>query len=126
MAGRFKLIFDEHWSKAHIKAAREAGWEVVRVVDVLGQETKDPGIMAFCEEHGCAWVTCDKRAQAQATQWINSGKMLPGVIIGVERRKRITPGRFLRFLEELAAEEAPFAGIIRFVTPEEIVGLGTP
>lgn len=119
MAGRFKLITDEHWSKAHVKAAREAGWEVVRVVDVLGQETKDLGIMAYCEKHGHVWVTSDKRAQAEITEWINSGKMLPGVILGVERRKRITPGRFVHFLEELAAEEAPFAGVIRFVTPEE-------
>lgn len=119
MAGRFKLITDEHWSKAHVRAAREAGWEVVRVVDVLGQATKDPVIMAYCERHVYVWVTGDKRAQPEITQWINSGRTLPGVIIGVERRKRIVPGRFLRFLQELAEEEAPFAGVIRFLTPEE-------
>ena len=48
MAGRFKLLTDEHWSKAHIKAVREAGWEVVRVVDVLGQKTDDPEVLASC------------------------------------------------------------------------------
>ncbi len=44
--------------------------------------------------------------------------MLPGVIIAPQRH-RVTPGRFVRFLEALAAEESPFAGVIRFVTPEE-------
>lgn len=119
MAGRFKLITDEHWSKAHVKAAREAGWEVVRVVDILGQQAKDSSILAYCETHGYVWVTSDKRSQPEITEWIKSGRTVPGVIIGVERRKRITPGRFLRFLQELATEDVPFAGIIRFVTPEE-------
>jgi len=34
VVGRFKLLTDEHWSKAHVIAARLAGWEAVRVVDV--------------------------------------------------------------------------------------------
>ncbi len=44
MAGRFKLLTDEHWSKGHIKAVRSAGWEVVRLVDVgeLGQGAAIP------------------------------------------------------------------------------------
>jgi hypothetical protein len=33
------------------------------------------------------------------------------------QRHRITPGQIVRFLEGLAAEEEPFAGIIRFVAP---------
>jgi hypothetical protein len=35
------------------------------------------------------------------------------------QRHRITPGHFVRFLEKLAAEEAPFVGVIRFVTRDE-------
>ena len=69
MAGRFKLLTDEHWSKGHIEAVRSAGWEVL------------------------------------------------GAVIAVQRH-RIRPGRLLRFLEDLAAEEVPFAGVIRFVPPE--------
>jgi hypothetical protein len=45
VAGRFKVLTDEHWSRAHVKAAREAGWDVTRVVDVLGPETDDPEII---------------------------------------------------------------------------------
>lgn len=119
MAGRFKLITDEHWSKAHIKAARDAGWEVARIIDVdkLGEGTLDPDVLAYCAEQGYVWVTTDQRAQGHITDWINSGKTLPGVIMAVQRH-HITPGRLVRFIEKLAAEEDPFAGVIRFVTPE--------
>jgi hypothetical protein len=81
VAGRFKLLADEHWSNAHIKAAREAGWDVARVVDVLGQATEDQDVLAYC-----------------AT---------------------LPPGRLVNFLEELASEDAPFAGVLRFFAREE-------
>lgn len=119
MAGAFKLITDEHWSDAHVKAAREKGWHVVRVVDILGLQTPDLDIMAYCEANAYVWITRDKRAQIEIKKWIAAGRALPGVIIGVEHRRRIAPGRFVRFLESLATEEAPFAGVIRFLTPEE-------
>lgn len=118
MAGRFKLITDEHWSTAHIKAAQDAGWSVVRVQDVLGQANPDPAILAYCAEFGCAWVTSDQHAHGHVTDWLRSGKTLPGVIF-FPQRHRITPGRFVRFLEKLCAEEAPFAGAIRFYASEE-------
>lgn len=119
MAGRFKLLADEHWSRGHIKAVRNAGWDLVRLVDVaeLGQGTPDPEVLTYCAEHGCVWITTDQRAQAHIAQWLESGRTLPGAVIAVQRH-RITPGRLLRFLEDLAAEEAPFAGVIRFVPRE--------
>jgi len=120
VAGRFKLITDEHFSKSRVKAAKDSGWEVVRVVDVLGQRTPDEDVMAYCAEHGYVWVTSDERAQGKVIHWINSGKTLPGVIVVAQRhRRRITPGRFLRFLESLAAEDEPFGCVIRHVGPEE-------
>jgi len=120
VAGRFRLLADEHWSGGHIKAARDAGWEVVRVVDIpeLGQGSLDPEVLAYCSERGYVWVTTDQRAQGHITDWISSGRTLPGVIMAVQRH-RITPGHFVRFLEKLAAEEAPFVGVIRFVIRDE-------
>ena len=118
MAGRFKVLTDEHWSRAHIKAIREAGWDVTRVVDVLGQETDDPEVLAYCAAHGCVWITSDERAKGHVTQWLRSGSALPGVII-VPQRHRVSPGRLVRFLECLVSEDAPFAGIIRFVAPTD-------
>ena len=120
MAGRFEILTDEHWSKAHVTAARQAGWEVVRVVDVvdLGQGTLDPEALAYCSQHGYVWVTTDQRAQVHITEWVNSGRTLPGVIMAIQRQ-RVSPGRFVRFLERLAAEDDPFAGVIRFVAPAD-------
>lgn len=120
MAGRFELLTDEHWSKPHIRALREAGWEVGRVIEIpdLGRGAPDSEVLAYCSRHGCVWVTTDLRAGRHIADWLRSGGTLPGVIV-VLQRKRVGPGRLLRFLEKLAAEEAPFAGIIRFVTPED-------
>lgn len=118
MAGRFKLIIDEHWSKAHRKAMQDAGWDVVRVVDVLHQADEDPVILAYCAAQGRVWVTTDEKAKGHVTEWLKAGKTLPGVIF-VAQRHRIGPGRFVRFLEKLAAEEAPFAGTSRYLTPKE-------
>jgi hypothetical protein len=73
-------------------------------------------VLAFCSRHGYVWVTTDQRAQGHISEWVTSGRTLPGVIMAVQRH-RITPGQIVRFLEGLAAEEEPFAGIIRFVTP---------
>jgi hypothetical protein len=118
VAGRFGVLTDEHWSRAHIKAAREAGWDVTRVVDVLGQETDDPDVLAYCAAHGLVWITSDERARGHVTRWLQSGKALPGVII-VPQRHRVTPGRFVDILERFASEEAPFAGVVRFAKQEE-------
>lgn len=118
MAGRFKLLTDEHWSNAHVKAVREAGWEVVRVVDVLGEKTDDPDVLAYCAAHGCVWITSDERAKGHVSRLLSVGGTLPGVII-VPQRHRLTPGRLVRFLERLALEQAPFAGVLRFLTQDE-------
>jgi len=91
---------------------------VVRVVDVLGQETHDPDVLAYCDAHSCVWITSDERAMGHVAGWLNSGRMLTGVII-VPQRHRLTPGRLVRFLERLASEQAPFAGVIRFLTHDE-------
>jgi hypothetical protein len=118
VAGRFKVLTDEHWSRAHVNAAREAGWDAIRVVDVLGQETNDQEVLAYCATHGLVWLTSDERARGHVTQWLQSGKALAGVII-VPQRHRVTPGRLVHILERLASEEAPFAGVIRFPSQEE-------
>jgi uncharacterized protein DUF5615 len=116
---RFKLITDEHWSKAHVKALKDAGWDIVRVVDVLGQKTEDPDILAYCDKEARVWVTTDQSARGHITNWLAAGKPLPGVVIGIQRhREDITPGALLRFLEKLAAEATPFASLIRYVKPE--------
>jgi hypothetical protein len=120
VAGRFRILTDEHWSKAHITAARRAGWDAVRVVGIadLGQGTLDPEVLAYCSQQGYVWVTTDQRAQGHISEWVRSGRTLPGVIMAVQRH-RITPGRLVRFLEGLAAEDEPFAGVVRFVAPAD-------
>jgi hypothetical protein len=116
VAGRFKILTDEHWSRAHRRAAGEAGWQVVRAIDVLAQGTQDSVVLAYCAEHNCAWVTSDEAARGHVVEWLSSGRTLPGVII-VPQRYRITPGRFVEFLERLAADQNPFPAVVRYFRP---------
>ncbi len=118
MAGRFTILTDEHWSNAHVNGAREAGWEVIRVVDALGQSIEDPEVLAYCGAHGHVWLTRDERAKGHVTQWLSAGKRLPGVII-IPQRHQLAPGGLVQFLQSLASEEMPFAGVIRFLAREE-------
>ena len=118
MAGRFRLLADEHWSKAHVSAALEAGWEVERVVDALGQKTDDVALLDYCAAQGRVWVTSDERALAHVARWLASGRDLPGVLIAPQRH-RMSPGAFVRSLERLAAESNPFAGVVRFLGRDE-------
>lgn len=118
MAGRFKILTDEHTSTAHIKALRNAGWSVVRVIEVLEQAAVDEEVLTYCSAQGYVWLTSDEAAQGKVWSWIGSGRTLPGVIIDVQRH-RTTPGRLVRFLERLVAEDNPFGGVIRFLRPED-------
>jgi hypothetical protein len=77
--------------------------------------TDDPEVLAYCAANDCVWITSDESAKGHVTEWLRSGKTLPGVLI-VPQRHRLTPGHLLRFLERLAAEDAPFAGVIRYLT----------
>jgi hypothetical protein len=61
-------------------------------VDILGQETQDPDLLAYCAAHDCVWVTTDEQAMGNVTEWLGSGKELPGVVI-VPQRHQLTPGR---------------------------------
>jgi hypothetical protein len=117
VAGGFRVLIDEHWSNAHRQALQTAGWEVVRVVDVdaLGQGAADASVPAYCAQHGHVWLTSDEAARGDITDWINSGKTLPGVIIAPQRR-HVSPRRLVAFFESLATEATPFAGVIRYVT----------
>jgi hypothetical protein len=88
----------------------------VRAIDALAQGTQDSAVLAYCAEHGCVWVTSDEAARGHVVEWLNSGRTLPGVII-VPQRYRITPGRFVEFLELLAGELTAFPSVIRYFRP---------
>lgn len=81
MAGRFKVITDEHWSKPHIKAVREAGWEVVRVQRTCQATTQ------FAIRRGAPGAGCSRTCQvggfsngADVTPEPGSGYQFPRVV----------------------------------------------
>ena len=118
MAGRFRLLADEHFPTATIKALAQAGWEVLRVVDVLGQATPDEAVFDHAADKGLVIVTSDERAQKAAWERLREGKRFPGMIVWAQRhRRKVGPGGFVRFVEALSEEEAPFAYGIRHVRP---------
>ena len=64
MAGRFRLLTDEHISLPLVKALRDRGWDVVRVVDEprLGKGTPDGVVFAFAIEEERVVLSSDTRA----------------------------------------------------------------
>ena len=62
MARRFRLLTDEHFPNSVVELLRREGWEVQRVLDVLGKGTNDDDIFPYAAKRGLVWVSSDERA----------------------------------------------------------------
>jgi hypothetical protein len=119
VAQPFRLIVDEHISKALVKALRDRGFAVVRVVDELEQGAEDPEILEYAAAHGHVWLCRDERARGHVNARLAAGKPMPGVAVWAQRYRRVmSVGDVVRKLEALAAEQAPFAAGVRYIKPD--------
>lgn len=118
MAGRFGLLTDIHLPKALRAALVARGWHVVRVVDVLAQETLDDDILEYGAKEGLVFVTSDERAAGTAWKRVEKGRPYAGMIVwSEERRRQMSVGDLVIFHEELAQEKDPFAAGVRYAKP---------
>jgi hypothetical protein len=120
VAGRFPLLTDEHTPTALIKALRDRGWDVVRILDdtSLGQGCPDDVVFGHAATIGRVWLTRDERALRLPKAWAAQGRTFTGMLVWPQRhRKRMTVGDVVRFLEALAEEDKPFATGVRHVKP---------
>ena len=122
VAGRFRSSPTSTGRRPTSRPLVDAGWEVVRVVDVveLGQRDDRSRSAGVLLQHGYVWVTSGPASPGSTSP---SGSApagrSPGVIMAIQRH-RVAPGRLVRFLEHLASEDAPFAGVIRFLSSSRL------
>jgi hypothetical protein len=103
---RFPLLTDEHISSALVEGLRARGWDVLRAVDVFGQETDDEVLFKYAAREGRVIVTTDNDFETIAESCLREWRQFPGVILWQQRhRQRMSAGDFLRELEALAERE---------------------
>lgn len=107
MAGRFPLFTDENVGGPLIHGLRERGWDVVRAIDVFGEETDDDVLFAWAAEMQRVFVTDDRPAEAVAIRWLDEGRPFRGMIRCPQQREMST-GELLAAFEDLAAKDDPF------------------
>ena len=111
MPGPFALFTDEHISKALVKALRESRWDVVRAIEVFGEETDDERLFEYAAENGRVFVTTDEDFEAIAARWLSQWRHFRGLIIWKQDRQReISVGGFLGEFEALSARSDDFGG----------------
>lgn len=118
MAGRFPLLTDNHVRQSIIDALRKAGWDVVRAVEVLGQENDDEELLAWSAVNGRVFATCDKSIHKIARRWLNEGRGFRMVYWWLERYRETTDGEMVEAFEELARKPDAFAYPIEYIKPQ--------
>ena len=119
MTRRYRLLTDEHLPNSVVELLRREGWEVQRVLDVLGKGTDDRDIFPYAAKHGLVWVTSDERAQKWPSEYLKEGLPFVGMIVWTQQsRYDMRPGEFMRQLEALEREAEPFAYGFRHIKPE--------
>jgi hypothetical protein len=116
--GRFPILTDEHISSSLVKALRDLGWEVFRVVDEkdLGRGTLDPIVFAYAAKRGWVWLSRDAGALRHPKEWLEQQKAFRGMLSWPQDRP-MSIGDVVRFVEALAQEDAPFASGVRHLKP---------
>ncbi len=109
MAGRFPLLTDENVGGPLIRALRARGWDLVRALDVFGENTDDDVLFAWAAEQGRVFVTDDRPAEAVAIRWLAAGRAFRGMI-RCPQQGEMSTGELLADFDELAAKSDPFAG----------------
>ena len=118
MAAFSGFITDTHLTNALRHALASRGWRVVRAIDVLPQDTHDDDILEYAAREQLVFVSSDAAAVAFAWSRVAEGRPFAGMIVWTQdSRRHMTEGDFVRFLDELAQEENPFASAVRYAKP---------
>ena len=86
MAG-LPLLTDNHVRQPIIKALRARGWDVVRAVDILGEENDDEELLAWAAANGRVFVTSDDGIHAAAHKWLREGRAFRMIYWWAEHRR---------------------------------------
>lgn len=115
MAGRFPPLTDENVPGPIVKGLRQRGWDVVRAVDALGEQTYDPSLFEHAVREARVMATTDDDYLVLAHEWLAQGRSLRLIFWAQGQRQRQPVGTFLDAFEGLAGQEEPFASSICYL-----------
>ena len=112
------LLTDNHVRGPLIKALRERGWDVVRAVDMFGQENDDAELFAHAAKEGRVFLTCDEGIQAIAHDWLSQGRTdFRMIYCTMQHQQEMTIGDLLEAVEGILANANAFAYPIEYLKP---------
>jgi hypothetical protein len=114
----FPPLTDNHVRQPIIKALRDRGWDVVRAVDVLGEENDGEELLAWAVARGRVFVTSDDGVHATAHKWLREGRAFRMIYWWAEHRRRMSDGEVVQALERLASRDDAFTYAIEYIKPE--------
>jgi hypothetical protein len=118
VAGRFTLYTDEDLNGPVVDALQDAGWDLVRAIDLYPEGTPDAVHFERAARDRRALVTNDRRITAIGHAWLGEGRPFRGLICWPRAHyKRMSPRDFVDSFEELAQQDNPFAYPIIHIKP---------
>lgn len=118
MAKPFPLFADNQIRQPIVDALRQAGWDVVRAVDLFGERNNDEVIFRHAAGQGRVFLTNDKGIHAIAHRWLREGRSFRMVYWWAEHRRRMSDGDVGEAIERLAAKADAFAYPIEYIKPQ--------
>lgn len=110
------LFTDNHVRGPPIKALRQRGRDVVRAVDLFGQENDDAELFAYAAKEGRVFLTCDEGIQAIGHDWLRQGRTdFRMIYCAMEHQQEMTIGGLLEAIENILRK--PDAYPIEYVKP---------
>jgi len=102
-----------------VRAPAQAGWDVLRAVDVFPEKAKDAHHFERATAFGRVLVSNDRDMLALAYRWLEQGRSFRGLVWWHRNRYReMSPGDFLREFEALAAQQQDPFSLYPIVTIE--------
>ncbi len=117
MPGR-PAFFTDNQVRGPVVRALLKSWDVVRAVDVFGQENDDEVLFAHAASEGRIFLTSDEGIHATAHGWLKEGRTSFRMIFyRMELHREMTDGEIVDAIEEILHKPDAFAYPIEYVKP---------
>jgi len=106
---RFALYADADVRGPVVKALRQAGWDVVRAIDLYPEGTPDPVHFDHAAREGRVMIVHDIDQVICANERLDKQLPCPPLVVWAQKSyTKATVGAFVAAIEELASREQPF------------------
>jgi predicted nuclease of predicted toxin-antitoxin system len=117
VAARFAVLADNHVRPSLVEALSRSGWDVVRSVDLFGEENDDEELLAWAAANNRVFATCDKPTHRIAHRWLAEGRPFRMVYWWLGRYREMTDGDMVEAFPAIAAKPNAFAYSIEYIKP---------